>query len=227
MKLETLTEFGMIVELSKAEIGFSGSLYKHKRKKRAEERIETFKALLNHGAYMHADDLNDNPIFSNMTIYGSTPFFKEILHKDSSLIKTKMGSMNVLELAVNNFNDDIIYLIVGRSLKLNASSIDRFIKYADKTDNTMKMYNSLEDSEKRFIKIEDMLAIQNGEAKMLRLLERGVLIFDSFVKNKRVQAIVNAVLSTDRKDEIIELGLANEVEALYSDEVKEHLYILG
>ena len=194
-----------------AKNGVGGSLTLVDKLKRAEDLKDTFKELIKYGADVHGSDIYGDKIFIHAVKYGLTPFVKIMLDKDKSLLKQKLVGYSVLTIAMSNYRDDIVALLIDEDFDLEFIDVKVFIVNTPDTDLAMRLYNNLSEPLKSQLQIEKMLYIQNGKEKLLRLLERGVKITDDFVKDTRVREIAEELMNSSRGTEIAALGVKNGI----------------
>jgi len=196
-------------------------------RKYKEPYLPIFKELIKCGADLSVD-LNGENIFINIVKHGiDVSFVKVMVDADKTLLKEKVktynGNHNMLDISLLNFNGDLVVYFMEQGVEIVSyiDAIIRFITNTVHTDAAMKLYNTLSDKFKENITIEEMLYRDNGKEKMFKLLEKGIKIFPSFIKNHRVIAIADELLATDRASELHTLGIENNVEAFMPQDVKD------
>ena len=200
-----------VIDFVRTAKSFGSSLTLVDKLKRAEDLKDTFKELIKYGADVHGFDTDGDEIFIQTVKYGLTPFVKIMIDKDKSLLKQKLAGYSVLKIAMNNYRDDIVALLVDEDFDLEFIDVKVFIVNTPDTDLAMQLYNKLSESLKSQLQIEKMLYIQNGKEKLLRLLERGVKITDEFVKDNKVREIAEELRNTNRNADLAALGVKNDI----------------
>ena len=208
---KTGSPLATVIDFVRTAKSFGSSLTLVDNLKRAEDLKDTFKELIKYGADVHGFETDGDEIFIQTVKYGLTPFVKIMIDKDKSLLKQKLAGYSVLKIAMNNYHDDIVALLIDEDFDLEFIDVKVFIVNTPDTDLAMQLYNKLSESLKSQLQIEKMLYIQNGKGKLLRLLERGVKITDEFVKDTRVREIADELINSSRAAELIALGVKNGI----------------
>ena len=208
---KTGSPLATVIDFVRTAKSFGSSLTLVDNLKRAEDLKDTFKELIKYGADVHGFETDGDEIFIQTVKYGLTPFVKIMIDKDKSLLKQKLAGYSVLKIAMNNYHDDIVALLIDEDFDLEFIDVKVFIVNTPDTDLAMQLYNKLSESLKSQLQIEKMLHNVGGKEKLLRLLERGVKITDEFVKDTRVREIADELINSSRAAELIALGVKNGI----------------
>ena len=209
--------------ITKLSDGLGGQAKKQSKVEKASELMDTFKELIKQGADSNTLDSDGDELFVQLVKSGIVPFVKIMVDADKSVLKQKLGRFSPLDLALNNFDDDLVDYFLDSSDDFEIEFIDakRYITATADTDRAMKVYDLFGDSAKEMLDIQTMMYVQNGKEKMLNLFNRGVVIGEGFLKDARIREIADELMATDRKEELIELGAKFNVEEFLSQEVKD------
>jgi len=189
--------------------------------KRAIELFGTFKTLIANGADIDGTDMNEDYIFMQLVRYGVTPFVKYIVEKDKSLLKQTLNNYNVLGLAMYNKYDDLVEYFLDEDLEIEFADAKIFITNTDNIEVAMKVYDILSEPMKGMIDIDTMTHNDDGFEIMLKLFYAGVKIRDRFIMIPKIKAISAKLLKSDRKDELIEMGVRLGIDEFLPQEAKD------
>lgn len=213
----------LINRLANGKSGMGGSISRKLKQENAKRSFEVFKALLDGGADVTTTYSAGEPIFLMCVEKDFVEYVKEMIKKDKSVLDLKkFGKRNAIDLALVNYSNKTVKLLLDLGIKpTNHDLVYSFFKNSSDTDVSFELYSLFNEEEKRQIKMEELLYIQDGEEKLIRLLELGVNIYDSFILNKRVRKIADKLLQTSRKEELEELGVKNHIEEFFPSQAKD------
>ncbi len=184
--------------------------------RKSEELKDTFRELINYGADMHVYKVesygsSNYGSFMQAVKNGLTPFVKLMIAKDKSLLKQEYMDFTIISIAMLYFQNDVLKLLIDEDIEVNFIDVKNYIHYTSDTDLAMRFYELLSESLKSQLEIEKMLHNDGGKEKLLRLLERGIKITDTFVKDNKVREIAEELINTNRSADLAVLAIKNGV----------------